>query len=310
MRGLRALVWLVAWAVLGPAVAQAQQSGGDAWPDQGPPQPSSGPTPAPPPNADVWPDSPPPGAPGQAPEMGWQPGAAAPPQEPEAPAGPPPTWWFGAYGQANIVPSFLLGLFWEDAKTFVTPAFGLTATHRSESGFSIVMGLGFSSYYFSGPARNSGDLPEDTEYLNSNLGLISLRGQLLWSTDISRTLSFEYGVGLDLGVLIGQLKRTEAFLGNVGNFEKCFGPGMPATRSPGGEPYCEAPIKLPSDAYDKDGAHYGVVEKRVPPIALVPMIPALALRWTPARNIAVKLDVSFGLLQFAAGLSAAYGVDL
>jgi hypothetical protein len=40
------------------------------------------------------------------------------------------------------------------------------------------------------------------------------------------------------------------------------------------------------------------------------MLPVLALRYTPLRELALKFEAAFGLMQFSVGLSAAYGVDL
>jgi hypothetical protein len=227
----------------------------------------------------------------------------------------PPSWWFGAYVQTAIIPSFMLNLFLGAAPTVADFGFGVTATHRDKDGFSLVMGLGYESYAFNGPFRIQGDPEEDTEYLNSSLGLLHLRGQMMWSTDIvPNTLSFEYGFGLDIGVVLGQLVRSEAYRipPGSGDFHKCSGPLNPAALAPSGQPYCELPQNLGSgtDAYNQHGAQYNVVEKRVPPIALIPMLPALSLRYTPVREVALKFDFAFGLMQFAFGLSAAYGVDL
>jgi hypothetical protein len=225
-----------------------------------------------------------------------------------------PTWWFGAYVQGAWVPSFMLKLFLDEAPTVGNVGFGVTAAHRDKHGFSLVFGLGYASYAFDGPFRIKGDPEQDTEYLSSTLGLLHLRGQMVWSTDlVPNTLSFEYGFGLDIGLVLGQLKRNEAFRATPGaDFQPCSGPLAPATLSPAGLPYCEPPAAFGSrsDAYNAHGAHYDVVEKRVPPVALVPMLPVLALRYTPVRELAIKLDAAFGLLQFAVGVSAAYGVDL
>jgi hypothetical protein len=220
----------------------------------------------------------------------------------------PPSWFLGAYFQTAFVPSFMLGLFLDEAPTVTSVGFGVTATHRNQDGMSLVLGLGYASYAFGGPFKIAGDPDEDTEWLTSSLGLLHLRGQVLWSTDIvPNTLSFEYGVGLDIGVVLGQLTRSEAYRDGAGNLQKCAGPGNP----PSGM-YCELPINAVAgtDGYDQEGAHYNVVEKRVPPVMLIPMLPALALRYTPIPKLAIKLDAAFGLLQFALGLSAAYGVDL
>ena len=227
-------------------------------------------------------------------------------------AGAAPSWWFGLYGQAAVVPSFMLGLFLDDSPSVGIFGIGATATHRDKNGFSLVLGLGYATYGFDGPFRIKGDPEQDTEYLSSTLKLLHLRGEMLWSTDIvPDKLSFEYGIGLDLGVVLGELVRNEAYRPSPGaDFAPCSGPLSPPTLSPALVPYCEPPVQLPSDAYNQDGAHYNVVEKRVPPVALIPMLPVLALRYTPMRELAVKLDFAFGLMQFTFGLSAAYGVDI
>jgi hypothetical protein len=220
----------------------------------------------------------------------------------------PPTWFFGAYFQTAFVPSFMLKLFLDEAPTVTSLGFGVTATHRNKDGMSLVIGLGYASYSFEGPFKIKGDPDTDTEWLSSSLGLLHLRGQMLWSTElVPSTLSFEYGVGLDIGVVLGQLKRTEAYRDASGNLQKCAGPGNPLSGM-----YCELPQNLAAgtDGYNQQGAHYNVVEKRVPPVMLIPMLPVLALRYTPIPKLAVKLDAAFGLMQFSLGLSAAYGVNL
>jgi len=227
----------------------------------------------------------------------------------EAPAPTtPPTWWFGAYLQGAFVPSFMLQLFLDEAPTVANVGFGFTATHRTADGMSLVLGLGYAGYGFDGGYRAKGDPELDTEYLQSTLGLLHLRAQVLWSTDIVKDrLSFEYGVGLDFGVVLGSLTRTEAYRDAAGVYAPCAGP-----LDPRGGAFCELPVTplARTDAYDQDGAHYGVVEKRVPPVMAIPMLPALALRYTPIRELAIKLDAAFGLMQFSIGLSAAYGVNL
>ncbi|MEY4579653.1 MAG: hypothetical protein RL701_4356 [Pseudomonadota bacterium] len=219
----------------------------------------------------------------------------------------PPTWWFGAYLQGAFVPSFMLQLFLAEAPAVSNVGFGFTATHRSPDGMSIVLGLGYQGYGFDGPYRAKGDPDEDTEYLRSSLGLLHLRAQVMWSANIVQNmLSFEYGLGLDFGVVLGSMVRNEAYRDGAGAFQPCAGPLVPNPI------YCEPPQTLGArtDAYNQYGAHYGVVEKSIPPVMAIPMIPALALRYTPIRSLAIKLDAAFGLLQFSVGLSAAYGVDL
>jgi hypothetical protein len=241
-------------------------------------------------------------------------GKQAAPDAVAAPVTAAPAWWFGAYLEGAWVPSFMLKLFLAEAPTVGNVGFGVTATHRNKDGMSILIGLGYTGYGFDGPFRLKGDPEQDTEYVESTLGFLHLRGELLWSTPIVKdTLTFEYGVGLDVGVVLGEMKRTEAFRENgVGAFRPCVAPLNPPVLAGAAGPYCELPVTpgAGTDAYNQDGAHYHVVEKRIPPVMLIPMLPVLALRYTPIPELAIKLHGAFGLLQFAVGISAEYGLNI
>jgi hypothetical protein len=215
-----------------------------------------------------------------------------------------PTWWVGPYLEGIVVPSFLLKLFLAASPTVFNASYGATITHRNPDGFSWVLGLGYAGYGFDGPFRAKGDPELDTEYLNSSLGLLNVRGMLLWSADISSKLSFEYGVGIQLGVVLGEMRRTEAYKTLGGEYAACAGVATPDLM------YCEPTTNgQESNLYNEEGAHYHVKEERVPPVAAALMIPALGLRYTPVNNIAIKVEAAFGLLQFSFGISASYGID-
>jgi len=104
--------------------------------------------------------------------------------------------------------------------------------------------------------------------------------------------------------VLGELFRSEAFKDASGEYQACSGPGVPDLI------FCEptAPPGLATNKYNEEGAHYHVKEERVPPVAAALMIPALALRYQPIDKLAIKLEASFGLMQFSFGLSASYGL--
>jgi hypothetical protein len=185
----------------------------------------------------------------------------------------------------------------------VAPGFNLVATHRSQSGLSVVFGLGYISYAVEGPYRDKGDPETDTEYIDGNLGLASLNASLLWSTRFESWLALEYGFGIDLGIVTGELKRTEAYPDSSAEdgWSPCDGPGNPLSQIA----YCG----LNSVPYDQQGEHYGVVEERVPPVMAFPSIPHLALRFEPDPHVALKLELAYGIVQFWFGLSAHYGFE-
>ena len=95
----------------------------------------------------------------------------APPQvSPPAPDKPAPTWFIGLLGRVNWIPPFIPQLFLDDSPSVVGPGFELLATKRTDSGMSVVFGLGYTSYSFKGPSRDKGDPETDTEYLDSSSG--------------------------------------------------------------------------------------------------------------------------------------------
>jgi hypothetical protein len=107
--------------------------------------------------------------------------------------------------------------------------------------------------------------------------------------------------------VLGGITRTEAHINSVTHeWEACRSAGVP-------DPfYCEPPSRpgISTNAYDEEGAHYGVDEERVPPIGLMPMVPHLALRFDPAEELAIKLEAAYGIFQLWFGLSAAYAPEL
>jgi hypothetical protein len=245
-------------------------------------------------------------------EEGGQP-EGGPGQEPpaaageaaEQPAGPetPIKWFVGLHGRLNWVPPFFQKLFLDKAPAVVSPGFNLVGTHRSDSGLSVVFGLGYISYAVEGPYRDKGDPEVDTEYIDGNLGLAHATASLLWSTRFESWLALEYGFGIDLGIVTGELVRTEAYPDSSadGGWSPCNGPGNPPLYTS----YCQyGPV-----AYDQEGEHYGVVEERIPPVMAFPSIPHLALRFEPDPHLAFKLELAYGIVQFWFGLSAHYGFE-
>lgn len=233
-------------------------------------------------------------------------GDEATPDDKAAEAAPqgPRSWFFGPFGRYVIVPAFMLELFLDAAPTLGNGSVGIIADHISQDGPNLEIGIGYTGYGFDGPFQAKGDPETDTEWLESNLGLIHLTGSVLWHSDIASKLSFEYGIGLDLGIMTGELKRTEAYK-DMGGFHKC-------ARYDFTSAYCEPPNNLAkgTDAYDEDGAHYGVIEKRIPPIGGGLMLPHLALRWEPIPELAAKVEFAYGIVQLWFGLSVAYAPNI
>jgi len=201
-------------------------------------------------------------------------------------------WFVGAQWRQLIIPAFVQQVFLDEAPTVFQPTFQIVATKRNSENFSLVFGLGYASYAFDGLYRAKGDPVEDTEWLESNLGLLHGTVSALWATKLNDMLDFEYGIGGEIGVVLGELRRTEATRSS-GSWRACDGPGLPDFT------YCGAgPV-----AYDEKGEHYNVVEKRIPPVFLLPTLFQAGLRITPTPEVAIKIEAAYATLAFWFGAS-------
>jgi outer membrane protein OmpA-like peptidoglycan-associated protein len=226
-------------------------------------------------------------------------------------------WFVGAYYRHAWVPSMLLKPFFERGADISNDGFGIVASHVSHSGMTAELGFGYLPYHFSGAFNSRGALVEQTEHVVSKLALMHLTASLLWPIQLHRTLFLDLGLGVDLGVVLGSLRRTDAYPSH-GSFRSCSGPLDPGITGPdldpdgNAMPYCAQAYDSegkaqPSNPADVIGAHYNTKENRVPPVMLVPMLPHLALRYMPRENLAIKLEAAYGIAQFWVGVSVHVG---
>ena len=215
--------------------------------------------------------------------------------------------FLGASYRHVFVPSFLLEIGVDAAPSANNPAVGVDFTYR-RNGFSVVASLFWMSGAVEGAFRSSGDPDEDTEWIDSSLSGIFASATVLWSTPIWEDyIVFEYGVGLGIGVVFGDLVRTEAEPAEGGGYQPCAGPLT------GNVNYCAATSSGgPTDPDGVDGEHYGVVAEswvgggNVPNVVPWLALPHLAVRFKPIRPLVMKIEGGVGL-GFFVGASAAYG---
>ncbi|MBN1655493.1 MAG: hypothetical protein JXA30_17130 [Deltaproteobacteria bacterium] len=226
--------------------------------------------------------------------------------EKEPDANKPLAWFVGLQGRLNWIPPVFPELFLEEAPAVVGPGFTVTGSWRSnsESGFGVTFGIGYLDYSADGPYRDKGDPETDTEFIESSLGMVYLSGTMFWSTRFGEMFAFEYGFGLDFGIVTGEIKRTEAYPdpGSDTGWAACEGPQPPGAPNAA---YCA----YPAVGVNEEGEHYGVVEDSIPPVFALPAIPQLALRFEPDPMVALKLQVAYGIVQFCFGLAAEIGVE-
>lgn len=230
--------------------------------------------------------------------------AEAEPEQAITPHAKARAWSFGPYVRYVVVPAFMLELFVDLAPSASNASFGVSARYRTPDGPFFDFGIGYAAYGFEGAFRAKGGTEAETEWIESNLGLLHLSGSIMWESELSKQFAFEYGVGLDFGIVTGEFKRTEAF-GAPGAYSKCAGVQRPAGI------YCTAPVTpgASSDPYNVRGEQYGVVEQSVPSVMALPMLPRLGLRYSPIAPLSLRAEASYGIAQFWFGLAASYAPE-
>jgi outer membrane protein OmpA-like peptidoglycan-associated protein len=224
-------------------------------------------------------------------------------------------WWLGAYFRHLEVPPYMTEPFFDRAPSVSNNGFGLVATYRTGGGLNFLMGIGYMPYEFSGPFRADNEPAVDTELVRSDLEFFHVVGALLWDIEFHQVVALEIGLGLDVGVLAGDIRRNEAFLQSDGTFRDCEGPLNPPVMPVGAtKPYCALPENgsglTGTDDPEDEGEHYNVTEERVPPLMLFPAIPQVGLRIQPFKYLAIKLEGAFGIVQWwvGASLHASFGL--
>ncbi|MEY4576219.1 MAG: hypothetical protein RL701_922 [Pseudomonadota bacterium] len=223
-------------------------------------------------------------------------------------------WFFGAYYRHAWVPKPFLKPFLERADSISNDGLGLVVSRVAASGLRAQLGVGYMPYRFQGAFNARGGLVEDTEFVTSTLALLHLTGSVLWPVELHRMLRLEIGLGLDLGVVLGSLRRSEAYSDADGKFRRCDSALHPGVTGPdndgmGGKiPYCAQPVDsagkaIATNTVSTQGEQYGVRESRVPPVMLLPLLPHVALRFSPVPRVSIALEAAFAVAQFWVGAS-------
>jgi hypothetical protein len=240
--------------------------------------------------------------------------------------------FFGAGWRFSRVPSWMLGAYHAEAG----PAVGTPASFTAElafrkNGFQVTPTVGFTKLNIKGPYQLKGDPLEDTEWLDAKFKFLNLTVALTWSTSFTDWFALEYGLEAGIGLLFGNMTRSEAFRANNGAWGKCpawasqansgilFNPDFPRpTREQ--RTFCDPPIG-PNDeppprtnGADEKGAQYGVRAKRglihggIPNV--IPILgPRLSLRFKPIHQVVLRIDIPLPQVPFGfqGGVAAQYG---
>lgn len=228
-----------------------------------------------------------------------------------------PMWFFGGQYRHHWVPSGVQSLFMDMAPNIKGSGYGVIASRRNVDGFSLTFGLAYADYAFEGFFRQKDDDLGETEFVRSDMSFWHVTSSFMWSTEFLNVLAFEYGFGLDLGLVFGDINRTEAVRDQVNGWQPCTAAGVPNTPVDADEVYCDQPQNGgASDPSSEKGAHYNVNVGKlsgggsIPDIFLAPAIPQLAIRIMPIKNVAIRLEAAYGIVRFWVGASLLVGFEV
>ena len=205
--------------------------------------------------------------------------------------------------RAIIVPKFMMNLFGDGGRTVVANGIGPEFTVRKNA-FEYEFSALFTSYAMSPTAfKASSDGADAWEIVESKIKILYLTADFMWSQDFTPEFAFNYGLGAGMGLVWGDLRRTQAYPGSNANlstgagFQPCISPGVPDGN------YC-----------GNDNAHYGGYTEPSwanggsKPIVFPWLALQTGLRWKPHRNFIARFDAGFGTSGFFLGLGADYGL--
>jgi hypothetical protein len=202
-----------------------------------------------------------------------------------------------------IIPKFMMNLFGDGGRTTYNHAFGPEFTIRKDA-FEYVFSLWWAGYHMKDtPFKASSDGNDAWEIVKSNLNVIFLTSDFLWSSEVSPEFAINYGMGAGFGIVFGSLERTQAYPGN-GNanldpyeWEKCTAAGNPDPTFCGGDNNHYNGYTEPSWA---DGGSK--------PIIFPWLVAQTGLRYKASKQFVARLDLGFGTSGFFFGLGANYGL--
>lgn len=211
--------------------------------------------------------------------------------------------FIGARYRLLIVPKFIIGMFADGGTTVAVhsagPEFGVR-----KAGFEFNFAAWLAGYGMDPtPFKAKTDGEDAWELVESNIKVLYLTSDFLWSHSFSPKLALNYGMGAGIGVVWGALYRNQAMRVG-GGYEKC--PSNAAGTGPGAganPAYCGT-----------DNKHYGHYDEPSwtsggsKPILFPWLAVQTGLRYKPHRKFVARLDAGFGLSGFFLGLGADYGL--
>lgn len=216
--------------------------------------------------------------------------------------------------RGNVVPKFVENLFVDEGKTVYSNTVGIELDMRKD-GFSLIPALSFTEYGTGDilfKQKNKPDIAGNYSMVNSSMKAIFATADLLWSTKLGNNVDFEYGAGVGIGVVFGDLITNwvqESPNGPLkGENGKSYAPCQ--TTSPAAGTGCNKGDHQNSDI-DKVGNYQepSWFNGGAKPVLFPWLTPQIGLRFKPIKQFEGRLGLGFSLTGFWFGLSGNYGLE-
>jgi hypothetical protein len=222
----------------------------------------------------------------------------------ETGAGKNADYLLGLRYRGLFIPKPVLNWFVEGGRSIYVNGFGPELAIRNDN-VEYVLSAWVALYQMDPVAlKSSSDAEEAWEIVDSRMKSLYLTFDYLWHHPFSRTLELSYGGGAGLGVLFGDLHRTQATLttggtkGDPGAYVKCDGIDRPPQ---GG--YCDD-INTHYDGYGEPNWFHGGAKP-----VLFPWVTAqIGLRYQAHPKFVARLDLGLGTSGLYFGVGADYGL--
>jgi hypothetical protein len=222
-------------------------------------------------------------------------------------------YFVGLRYRGTIIPQFIMNMFVNEGATVYSNTFGAEFEIRS-GGQSMIPWIQYTDYNTGDMLflqKGQADAPNNRTVVNSSLKGLYLGLDELWSVNINDHLDFEYGFGVGVGGIWGDLMNNWVFLDPNGPYVGADGRHYSKCTMVTAAAGC-----APSSHTDPSPAKVGgYVEPNwfsgggVPVVFLHVAIPQFSLRYKPIKQLETRISTGFSLTGFWFGLSIDYGLE-
>jgi hypothetical protein len=223
--------------------------------------------------------------------------------------------FIGLRYRGTLIPRFIENLFVNEGGNFYSNSIGIEFDMR-KGGSSTIPWIQYTDYNTGDTLfwqKGTADIASNYSVVNSSLKAVYLGVDELWSIPlVENKLDFEYGFGVGIGAIFGNLVNNWVYdSGNGGPLEGSNGHHYTPCPSQNGQTGCQtgdhqnATIAKVGGYVEPNWFNGGSVPVIFPHIS----VPQFSLRYKPIKQFEARLTLGFSLTGFYFGLSGDYGLE-